>query len=364
MKQDEGMIRTHAFVITEEAGEMLRECRGILQSMTAMSHRKHFFSKATQDISLAVRRLLVRAKTKPEAEPAGAALACDTGLNTVDPRCRMDFSVREEVMKKSAFLLFIALVVPALSGHPAAAEDPALTLTIIYDNYPADRACQTDWGFSCLISGLKKTILFDSGTNEDIFLKNAETLKIDLGRIDFAVISHFHGDHTGGLEAALRKRPGLPIYVPVDGDPSAALVSEKLLKAGARLIPVGQPLKLKEGLSLTGTMGRQVKEQSIIFDTRRGLIIVTGCAHPGIVSILEKANEITGRPIEAVLGGFHLMQTDDAEVGRIIARFKELGVSRVGASHCTGDRAIKLFKDAYKDRFVELGAGRILTLER
>ncbi|MCJ7485923.1 MAG: MBL fold metallo-hydrolase, partial [Candidatus Aminicenantes bacterium] len=99
-------------------------------------------------------------------------------------------------------------------------------------------------------------------------------------------------------------------------------------------------------------------------DTSRGLVVVTGCAHPGIVGIVEKVREITGRPIEAVLGGFHLVQTGDAEIGRIIGRFKELGVARVGASHCTGDRAIALFREAYNDRFIELGAGRVLSFEK
>jgi 7,8-dihydropterin-6-yl-methyl-4-(beta-D-ribofuranosyl)aminobenzene 5'-phosphate synthase len=137
-----------------------------------------------------------------------------------------------------------------------------------------------------------------------------------------------------------------------------------LEKSGGKLVRVDQALKLDEGLSLTGTMGVAIKEQSLILDTSRGLVIVAGCAHQGIVSILEKARQMTGRPIEAVLGGFHLLQTGDAEVGRIIARFKELGVARIGASHCTGDRAIAMFRDAYKDRFIELGAGRVLRFDK
>ena len=260
--------------------------------------------------------------------------------------------------------LSMALVAFALAVQPVSIQDTGLTITIIYDNYPADPACATDWGFSCLIEGLEKTVLFDAGTREDLFLKNVEALKIDLGRVDLAVLSHFHGDHTGGLEAALRKRPGLTLYVPVDTDRAAALVSEKLEKSGGQVITVDQPLKLDEGLSLTGTMGVAIKEQALILDTSRGLVIIAGCAHPGIVGMVEKAREMTGRPIAAVLGGFHLMQTGDAELARIIGRFKELGVARVGATHCTGAKAIALFREAYKDRFIELGAGRVLSFEK
>jgi 7,8-dihydropterin-6-yl-methyl-4-(beta-D-ribofuranosyl)aminobenzene 5'-phosphate synthase len=267
-------------------------------------------------------------------------------------------------MKKRGWLISLAVLAIALAGPTASAEGPALTVTIIYDNYAADPACATDWGFSCLVEGLKKTVLFDAGTREDIFLKNAEALKVDLGRVGLAVLSHFHGDHTGGLEAALRKRPGLTLYVPVDKDQNATLFAERLEKSGGQLVRVDQALELDEGLSLTGTMGVAIKEQSLILDTSRGLVIIAGCAHPGIVSILETAKQLTGRPIEAVLGGFHLLQTGDAELARIIGRFKELGVARVGASHCTGDKAIALFREAYKDRFIELGAGRVLRFEK
>lgn len=267
-------------------------------------------------------------------------------------------------MKKRCLVFVLSFLGLGLAGQPASADGTGLTLTIIYDNYPADPACATDWGFSCLIEGLGKTILFDAGTREDLFLKNAEALKVDFGRIDFAVLSHFHGDHFGGLEAALRNRPGLTFYVPIDKTRPAVLVSEKLEKAGGKVVPVDQGLKLGQNIMLTGTLGDAIKEQSLVLDTSRGLIVIAGCAHPGIVKIVEKARELTGRPIEAVLGGFHLMQTDDAAVGRIIARFKELGVARVGASHCTGDRAIALFREAYKDRFIELGAGRVLSFEK
>lgn len=267
-------------------------------------------------------------------------------------------------MKRRAWLVSLALLGVVLAGPTASAEGPGLTITIIYDNYPADPACVTDWGFSCLIEGLGKTILFDTGTREDIFLKNAGALRIDLGRVGLAVLSHFHGDHTGGLEAAIRKRPGLTVYVPVDTGENPTLLFKRMETSGGKVVPVDQALKLDEGLSLTGTMGVAIMEQSLILDTSRGLVIVAGCAHQGVVSILEKARQMSGRPIEAVLGGFHLLQTDDAELARIIGRFKELGVARVGASHCTGDKAIALFREAYKDRFIELGAGRVVRFDK
>jgi 7,8-dihydropterin-6-yl-methyl-4-(beta-D-ribofuranosyl)aminobenzene 5'-phosphate synthase len=258
----------------------------------------------------------------------------------------------------------IALTGLALIGPALSAQNPGLTVTIIYDNYAADQACGADWGFSCLIEGTGKTVLFDTGTKEELFLKNAAALKVDLGRVDLAVLSHFHGDHFGGFDAVLRKRPGLPFYVPDDKSEPAARLSERWAGAGAKLIPVSGPLRPGPGLVLPGTMGEAIREQLLVLDTSRGLVIIAGCAHPGIAGMVEKAKEVTGRPVEAVIGGFHLLQTGDQDLARILARFKELGVARVGATHCTGDKAIALFREAYKDKFIELGAGRVLKFEK
>jgi len=267
-------------------------------------------------------------------------------------------------MKYRGLIGALALAGLVLSGPSLPAQNPGLTITIIYDNYAADPACGADWGFSCLIEGTGKTILFDTGTKEDLFLKNAAALKVDLGRVDLAVLSHFHGDHLGGFDAVLRERPGLPFYVPDDKSEPAVRLSERWAKAGARLVPVSKPLRPGDGLVLPGTMGEAIREQLLVLDTSRGLVIIAGCAHPGIAGMVEKAKEVTGRPVEAVIGGFHLLQTGDQDLARILARFKEMGVAGVGATHCTGDKAIALFREAYKDKFIELGAGRVLTFEK
>ena len=111
-------------------------------------------------------------------------------------------------------------------------------------------------------------------------------------------------------------------------------------------------------------MGVQIKEQSLIINADKGLIIVTGCSHQGIVEILRRAKELFDRPIHLVFGGFHLGAKSDAELQEIIRHFKELGVERCGATHCTGDRAIELFKEAFGDHYVPMGTGRILEVNK
>ena len=108
----------------------------------------------------------------------------------------------------------------------------------------------------------------------------------------------------------------------------------------------------------------QIKEQSLLVDSPQGMVVVTGCSHPGIVSILERAKTVLDRPIHLVFGGFHLMQHTDRAMERIIARFRELGVAKCGATHCTGEHQIDLFREAFGEDYVSMGVGRVLTIGR
>jgi len=122
-------------------------------------------------------------------------------------------------------------------------------------------------------------------------------------------------------------------------------------------------LQICQGVHVTGSaftwpIMRNV-EQSLVLDTTKGLVVVTGCAHPGIVEIVKKAKQMLNKDVYLVLGGFHLLDLSDSQIQRIIQQFRELGVQKVGASHCTGDRAIQLFKEAYREDFVPIGVGRI-----
>ena len=109
----------------------------------------------------------------------------------------------------------------------------------------------------------------------------------------------------------------------------------------------------------TGEMGAAIIEQSLLLNTENGTVVVTGCSHQGIVAVLEKAKDILDQKIHFVFGGFHLMQHSDAQVAEIIRGFRDAGVERCGATHCTGDRQIGLFKDAYGEDYVSIGTGRV-----
>jgi 7,8-dihydropterin-6-yl-methyl-4-(beta-D-ribofuranosyl)aminobenzene 5'-phosphate synthase len=244
-------------------------------------------------------------------------------------------------------------------GREGLAAGATLRFTVLYDNYLYKEGTKPDWGFACLIEGAEKTILFDTGTRPEILMHNVGALGVDLKKVDMIVITHNHGDHTGGLPAALEKKPGIPVFFPAS---FPAEFGRRVEELGGEAQAVGKPLEICRNVHLTGELGEAIVEQSLVIDTPGGLVVVTGCSHPGIVKILRRAMEIVDKPIALVFGGFHLRGMADPDVEAIVAAFKEMKVERCGATHCTGDRPIALFKAAFGDNFVPIGTGRVIEV--
>jgi len=270
-------------------------------------------------------------------------------------------------MKWTSTLILLCVVVLVLgmfSGMDSAARDKGLSdrslrFTIFYDNYLHKEGTKPDWRFSCLIEGTEKTILFDTGTQPQILMHNVDALGVDLKKVDQIIISHDHGDHTGGLSAVLEKNPEVTVFFPISSPPEFGRRVESY-KAEART--VDESIQICRDVYLTGEMGDEIKEQSLIIDTPEGLIVVTGCSHPGIVTILKRARDIRDKPIRLVFGGFHLGRKSDAEMQEIIAAFQSLKVEKCGATHCTGDTQIAMFKEAFGENYVPMGTGRIIEV--
>jgi 7,8-dihydropterin-6-yl-methyl-4-(beta-D-ribofuranosyl)aminobenzene 5'-phosphate synthase len=251
-----------------------------------------------------------------------------------------------------------------------------VTITILYDNVSYDTMFTPANGFSCFIAGLGKTILFDTGEEPDILLHNMKQANIDPDQIQYLVISHIHHDHIGGLMGETVWKNMETVFFPVKLD-SLGDGSERMASLPVELFPHvflkrvdSLPIGLFPHVFLTGVMPPvpaniiHGKEQSLIIDTPQGLVLITGCAHPGIVSILKRAKEIVNRDIYLVLGGFHLFNQTDEQIKTVVDSFKSMGVRYVGPMHCTGDKAKAAFREAYGDHYVEMGAGRKITLDK
>ena len=230
-------------------------------------------------------------------------------------------------------------------------------LTILYDNNPYDYRSKSSWGFSCLIELGGKTILFDTGGDGEILLYNMRVLNKDPRAIDVVVLSHIHGDHTGGLWSILREKSTLKVYIP-DSFPQE--FGQRIKQFGAEVVRVDASLEIDRGIHSTGEMGHGIKEQSLLIHTPKGTILITGCAHPGIVNILEKAKAIAGKDIYMVIGGWHLFSSGEREIKGIIEAFRRMGIQRVAPCHCTGDKALAMFKNEYGGNFIKVGAGSII----
>lgn len=238
-------------------------------------------------------------------------------------------------------------------------EESKMRMTILYDNYVNVAGTKSDWGFSCLIEGAEKTILFDTGTKPKILMQNIEALNVDLTKIDLIVISHNHGDHTGGLRTVLEENSDVSVYLPYS---TPSEYKESISSTGAEVVTEKEPKQIAEGVYLTGEMGFDILEQSLILDTPKGLVVITGCSHQGIVNILKRTKEVVDKNIYLVFGGFHLLRHSEEMVNDIVSKFKTYGVQKCGCTHCTGDDAIQLFREAYGENFVDMGTGKIINI--
>jgi 7,8-dihydropterin-6-yl-methyl-4-(beta-D-ribofuranosyl)aminobenzene 5'-phosphate synthase len=235
-----------------------------------------------------------------------------------------------------------------------------LEILVVYDNYSCRSDLETGWGFSCLIRGMEKTILFDTGGSGAVLMRNMEKMAISPEEIDAVVLSHIHGDHTGGLQAFLERKGRVTVYVP-GSFPDR--FKEAVRSYGAEVVSVREPLSICQDVFSTGEMGTFTIEQSLVLRSKSGLIVITGCAHPGIVKIIEEAKAQVEGEVLLAMGGFHLMGMSMGNLKKVFARFHELGVRYVGPCHCTGETQIKAFQKVYEEHFLKMGVGKVIRIE-
>jgi 7,8-dihydropterin-6-yl-methyl-4-(beta-D-ribofuranosyl)aminobenzene 5'-phosphate synthase len=238
-------------------------------------------------------------------------------------------------------------------------DTQSLTITIVYDNNAYDQRLKSAWGFSALVEYRDHTLLFDTGGDGPTLIENMRILGIDPTQIESVVLSHAHEDHTGGLSALLEYGARPIVYLL----PSFSTAFKNQVVRITEMIEVTPGLSIAPGVFTSGEMGNSVPEQALVIQTEPGLVLVTGCAHPGIIEIVEQVQEMFDRPVWLVLGGFHLGGKSKAEVDSILKGFRRLGVEQVAPCHCTGERAVAMFAAEYGEDFIQAGVGRVISFD-
>jgi 7,8-dihydropterin-6-yl-methyl-4-(beta-D-ribofuranosyl)aminobenzene 5'-phosphate synthase len=232
-----------------------------------------------------------------------------------------------------------------------------------------------DWGYSALIRYNGRTILFDGGTSAVILEHNAKTLGVDLTDVDFAVLSHSHGDHTVGIDHLVDVNPDVAIHVPFDrGFALGDEETDRKYHKGYRwqvddYHSVQQTTEIAPGITLihttsppTGAFSKyppyeqeprlyELVELSLALTTESGdVILIVGCSHSGVGEIVKATREALNTDIALVTGGFHLIPYSPEYITELASSMRdELGVKRVAGTHCTGEEAITIFRETFGD---------------
>lgn len=279
-----------------------------------------------------------------------------------------------------------------------------LRLTTLCENTAGKLGFTGEWGLSILIEHKETTLLLDTGLSDSI-ISNSRSAGVDLNAIDKVVLSHGHKDHTGGLRAYLEATVGETQIIAhphiwqkkYSVRPEASkdrphfigipYIKEEFEYLGARFHLSREPIWLNAEIVTTGevpmvTAFEKVDEnlyvqtekgmmpdplwddQALVIKTSKGLVIVLGCAHHGMINTLIRAREITGvEPIYMVIGGTHLLRATKETLQKTIEKLEELGVERIGVSHCTGMSAAMTLAQRFENNFFFNHTGRVVEID-
>ena len=279
------------------------------------------------------------------------------------------------------------------SAHAVVSAGPP-RVTIIYDAFGNQSGLTRDWGFAALIEYDGKRILFDTGNNGEIFAQNVQALHIDLRDLAFAVISHRHGDHTAGLTYLLQINPHVKIYAPKEafgifgarlpgtfyrrdsslaasrryfgGDPPAE-VTFGTAWPQAHFLWVDSLTEVAPGIAIISTVSQspgtlELRELSLAIRTTKGLLLVVGCSHPGIETILQASTGF-GDHVHAIFGGVHWVNLPDSAFARLAtALHEQWKVDVMAPGHCTGEPAFSALARMFGEAYVYAGLGSVVEV--
>ena len=267
-------------------------------------------------------------------------------------------------------------------------------ITVLYDAFGTMTSMKKDWGVAALVEVGGRRILFDAGNNPDVFAQNVRAAGVNLGKLDFAVMSHRHGDHMGGMTYLLSRNPNVKIYAPQEGfgvygaslpgsfyrkDESLSRdmryfdgAPPEVVRFGsawpkANIMLIDKTTEVAPGVTLIARVSdalgtKELKELSLAINTPEGIVLIVGCSHPGIEAIVAEAAAINPR-IRLIAGGFHLVAAEDSVIdGVVTALHDKYNVESIAPGHCSGEHTFSAVKQIFGDRYQYAGVGTVVQL--
>lgn len=231
----------------------------------------------------------------------------------------------------------------------------SMRVICLYDNNSHLKGLENGWGLSYYIEHNGHKIIFDTGDDSSKLQYNIERLNINPENVDYLILSHNHWDHTGGLKTILNKNRDMVVYF---GSSFPYKFRKELSDHNIDYFTITKATPIYKDLFVGPEMQRiGPPEIALALRHKKGLVIMTGCAHPGIVNVIEELQKSICKDVYMVLGGFHLYHDTIRRAKEVIEEFRNLGIQKVSPCHCTGDIAIKAFQEEYQGNFIQGGSG-------
>lgn len=292
----------------------------------------------------------------------------------------------------SALILTSGAATKSQAAPAPAAASPRIT--VLYDAFGKDSKMTKDWGYSALVEINGKRILFDTGDNPEILARNAKAKGVDLKKLDFVVLSHRHADHMGGFTYLRKVNPRVKVYAPKENFgvygsdlPSSFYRKDASLPAemryyggqppetmkfgtafpGANIELIDKTTEVAPGITLIALVSdapgtKELKELSLAVNTADGIVLVVGCAHPGIESIVAEAAKINPH-IHFIAGGFHLVVAQDPVIEKVATSLHDTyHVDYIAPGHCTGEPTFTALQQAFGTHYLYAGLGTTLDV--
>jgi len=268
-----------------------------------------------------------------------------------------------------------------------------LELTVVVENNSKQSDLSAEHALAIWIDYKDHSYIFDTGQGE-VLTSNLDQLDLAIDDLDGVFLSHGHYDHAGGLAAIIKQQQAVPVYAHPDiwldkySAKSRGLVSRSFeleQKKVNNFKEVTELTEIESGLWLTGRVPRQNDverlddhfqvevdnqfvidqfrdEQSLVLDTSKGLVILLGCSHVGVINILEYIEQNFTADIEAIIGGMHLVNAEQDRIEWTIKQLAEIDWERLIPLHCAGQRAVEQMQDAFGDRVEVKSVGESIEI--